>query len=73
MPIIGSPPGFCKDEDRDAFRFELLEPDRKSVAVPVQYLHERVRLVEKDKQMTGKRIGVEFVTNDADQTARQLE
>lgn len=54
MPIIGSPPDFCKDEDMDAFRFELLEPNRKPVAVPIQYLHERMGAVEKDERMTDR-------------------
>jgi hypothetical protein len=33
MPIIGSPSDFCKDEDMDAFRFELLTDETKVIYV----------------------------------------
>ena len=35
LDMIGSPPDFCKDEDRDAFRFEPLAPNRVTVIIPI--------------------------------------
>ena len=51
---------------------EPFVPDRETVAVPIQYLDERVRLVEKYEQMAGQRIIVELIADDADQTIERL-
>jgi hypothetical protein len=41
--------------------FAPFVPDREAVAVPIQYLDERVRLVEKHEQMAGQRIVMKMV------------
>ena len=45
---------------------------RKAVAVPIQNLDERVRLVEKHEQMTGQWIIAKLVTDNTDKTVERL-
>ena len=52
--------------------FHAFKPDRKAVTVPIKYLHERVVAIQENEQMTGKRIGIEFVANDADQAVERF-
>ena len=53
-------------------RFQTLEPYCKSIAIPIQYLHERVVAIQKDEQVPGQRIGLQLIADDADQPVEGL-
>jgi hypothetical protein len=52
--------------------FEAFVPDRETISIPVQNLHESVLTIEKNKQMIAKRIGFENIANDGEQSVEGL-
>ena len=52
--------------------FESLVPDDETIAIPVQYFHERVATIEEDEEVVSQRIGFENIANDGEQSVEGL-
>ena len=60
--------------DRESKRsaFESFVPDDITITIPVENLHEVMALVEKDEELPGKRVAVEEMPDDSNESVKRF-